>query len=108
MIFLFSGSPDEVKVWHGETDIATYSTDSGEWVVESSGEVYGLANMFDDEDSSSIWHNHIDNTNTVQTLTFNFLQARDLKNGILSYRLGRSYLKYLNLLRNLRLINLSW
>ena len=77
LIFLSLVSTEEIKVWHGETDIATYSTDSGEWVVESTGEVYGLENMFDDEESSSIWHNHIDNTNTVQTLTFNFLKARD-------------------------------
>ena len=52
-----------ISIWHGETDIATYQTDSGEYLLQS--ETYPLANMFDDENSDTMWHSHQDNANTV-------------------------------------------
>ena len=59
------------SVWQGETNIATYETDSGE-----SSDTYRLENMFDDENLDTFWRNHEDKVNTVQTVTMNFLKAR--------------------------------
>ena len=60
-----------LSVWHGETNIAIYETDSGE-----SSDTYRLENMFDDENFDTFWRNHEDKVNTVQTVTMNFLKAR--------------------------------
>ena len=60
-----------LSVWQGETNIATYETDSGE-----SSDTYRLENMFDDENLDTFWRNHEDKVNTVQTVTMNFLKAR--------------------------------
>ena len=62
------------SVWHGETDIATYETDSGYYQNDN---IYRLENMFDDETSLSIWHSHTHHA--VQTLTINFLSAIDFQ-----------------------------
>ena len=59
------------SVWQGETNIATYETDSGE-----SSDTYRLGNMFDDENLDTFWRNHEDKVHTVQTVTMNFLKAR--------------------------------
>ena len=59
-----------ISVWHGETNIASYATDGGEYSDSSR-----LEKMFDD-DSESMWHNHADTTDKVQTITVNFVKAR--------------------------------
>ena len=58
------------SVWHGETNIASYATDGGEYSDTSR-----LEKMFDD-DLNTMWHSHEDTKNKVQTVTINFLKAR--------------------------------
>ena len=65
-----------LSVWHGETNIASYTTDSGVW---DSGDDYALKNMFDDESSLSIWHSNRDARGTVRTLTITFSSPIDFK-----------------------------
>ena len=59
-----------ISVWHGETNIASYATDGGEFSDSSR-----LEKMFDD-DLESMWQNHEDTTNKVQTVTVSFVKAR--------------------------------
>ena len=59
-----------ISVWHGETNIASYATDGGEYSDSSR-----LEKMFDD-DSETMWHNNADTKNKVQTVTVNFVKAR--------------------------------
>ena len=60
--------PHPFNVWHGETDIASYETDSGEF---NSGT--GLERMFDDESSGTIWQSSPSAFTKVKTLTITFI-----------------------------------
>ena len=67
------------SVWHGETDIASYATDSGVWDGAIDGFKPILENMFDDEASESIWHSSLDSKGSVQTLAINFHEPIDFE-----------------------------
>ena len=58
------------SVWHGETNVASYATDGGEYSDTSR-----LEKMFDDN-LETFWHSHEDTRNKVQTVTINFIKAR--------------------------------
>ena len=66
-------SQKTLTIWHGQTDIATYSTDSGEYSDANGPGYWALDNMFDDENKESIWHSSNNAKGTVQTLTISFL-----------------------------------
>ena len=68
-----------LRVWHGETDIASYATDSGVWHEVLHGSMPNLENMFDDEASESIWHSDLNSSGSVQTLTINFHEQIDFE-----------------------------
>ena len=58
--------------WHGESDVATYSTDGGVWdPIYGESLTYDVDNLFDD-DTESIWHSSADRTNSVKTFTIIF------------------------------------
>ena len=67
-------SQEILTVWHGETNIATYSTDSGQWSDD-----FALSKMFDDENSLSLWHSHQNAIGTVRTLTIAFSSPIDFQ-----------------------------
>ena len=58
-----------VSVWHGEENVATFSTDAGIW--KNDALTNGLENIFDN-DSSTYYNSHDDYRGVHKTITINF------------------------------------
>ena len=58
-----------LSVWHGEEDVATFSTDAG--IFSNDVPKYGLQNMFDN-DLSTFYNSHGTYTGVDKTITINF------------------------------------
>ena len=54
----------EEKLWYGESELATYSSDAGDW----SGD-FPVSNMFDNN-ADSLWHS--DDLTRTKTITIDF------------------------------------
>ena len=58
-----------LSVWHGEEDVATFSTDAG--IYKNDALTNGLENIFDN-DSSTYYNSHDDYRGVHKTITINF------------------------------------
>ena len=57
------------RVWHGESNLATYSTNAGIWNNEYPR--FALKNIFDN-DASTVWHSKEGYKNYYKIITINF------------------------------------
>ena len=56
------------RIWHGEPEVASYSTNAGYWYNEAA---FVLKHIFDD-DPQTIWHSHMPYKNSNKIITVNF------------------------------------
>ena len=56
------------RIWHGEPEVASYSTNAGYWYNQPA---FALKNIFDDDPLTN-WHSNINYKNSNKIITINF------------------------------------